>query len=72
MCVNAAGKMAPVVLHFPIFTERELAEPYYVIKVPGLSIGGEGMGYVVLSRKGGTDQNGVSPSELVTDRKSVV
>jgi hypothetical protein len=34
--------------------------------VPGLSIGGEGLGYVVLSRKGGKDENGVSPSEQVT------
>jgi len=67
VCVNAAGKMAPIVLHSPIFTEAELAEPYYVIKVPGSTTGGgEGLGYVVLSCKGLKDENGVSPSEQVT------
>ena len=72
--INAAGKMGPIVIHFPIFSKEELSVPFVVIPVPGLTVGGDvdpssnQVGYVILSRKGGKSENdGVSPSELVTE-----
>ena len=64
--------MAPIVLHFPIFTEDQLSILFQVEEIPGLCIGGDidlsckKVGYIIFSRKGGIDANGKSPSELVT------
>ena len=73
--VNADGRVGPIVINFPIFTREELSVPFQVIPVPGLTIGGDvntsnlcGVGYVILSRKGGKKENeGISPCELVTE-----
>ncbi len=62
------------VIEFPIFTADQLSKPFVVLLIPGLAIGGDSSapagdlyGVVILSRKGGRDENGNSPSELVTE-----
>ena len=74
VAANANGKLAAIVIEFPIFTDDQLSQPFVVLEIPGFAIGGDScsgagdvVGYVILSRKGGKDANGLSPSELVTE-----
>ena len=41
MIGTADGRTGPIVINFAIFSEDELSVPFTVIKVPGLTIGGD-------------------------------
>jgi hypothetical protein len=69
-CLNAVGNFAGIVIHFSV---EQLDRSFHVVPVEGLCIGGnvhaseQRVGYIVFSRKGGKGDDGVSPSEKVTE-----